>query len=144
VLNQANTSVVYFVYPETAGIRLEEMDTIFGDASTAMPTPTAPAEAGSLMGVNSPVPAMDLRRGIQGAGPGNGLGPSNAIPGLDIDPPNVNILNGKPQYSADEESGEGVGGWISRMVNRNRSDGGSVRRGRSANGKYRSLDQEEG
>lgn len=146
MLNQANTSVVYFVYPETAGVRLEEMDAIFGDATTTMPTPTtARAESGSLLGVSSPVPSMDLRRGIQGAGQnyGNGLGPSNAIPGLDIDPPHVNIVHGKPQYTADPESGEGGGGWISRMVNRNRGDGGSVRSGRNGNGKYKPLDQEE-
>lgn len=121
------------------------MDTLFGDATTAMPTPVARAEEGSLMGVSSPVPSMDLRRGIQGAGPsyGNGLGPANAIPGLDIDPPHVSIVNGKPQYADDEEAGEGVGGWISRMVNRTRE--GSMRSGKSGsgNGKYKPLDQDE-
>ena len=124
------------------------MDALFGDATTAMPTPVARPEEGSLMGVNSPVPSMDLRRGIQGAAPtwaGN-LGPANAIPGLDIDPPHVSIVNGKPQYTEDEESGEGVGGWISRMVNRTRES--SVRSGRSGggngNGKYKPLDQDEG
>jgi hypothetical protein len=148
ISSSTNASSVYFIYPETAGIRLEDMDVLFGDATTAMPTPIARAEEGSLMGVSSPVPSMDLRRGIQGAGPSyaNGLGPANAIPGLDIDPPHVSIVNGKPQYAEDEESGEGVGGWISRMVNRTRGDGGSVRSGRSGksgNGKYKPLDQEE-
>jgi hypothetical protein len=112
------------------------MDTLFGDATTTMPTPATRTETGPLMGVNSPVPSMDLRRGIQGEP--NGLGPSNAIPGLDIDPPHVDIKNGKPQYAVDEESGEGVGGWISRMVNRNRGDGGSVK-----SGKYKPLDQDD-
>jgi len=139
--------VVYFIYPETAGIRLEDMDALFGDATTAMPTPATRAETGSLMGAKSPVPSMDLRRGIQGAGPsnGNGIGPSNAIPGLDIDPPHVSIVNGKPQYAVEEDSNEGVGGWISRMVNRTKNgDGGSVRSGRSGrSASYRPLDQEE-
>ena len=105
-----------------------------------MPTPIARADEGALIGVNSPVPSMDLRRGIQGAG---NLGPANAIPGLDIDPPHVSIVNGKPQYAEDEGSGEGVGGWISRMVNRTRGDAGSVSSGRSGNGKYKPLDQDE-
>ena len=30
-------SVVYFVYPETCGVRLEDMDSLFGDASTHFP-----------------------------------------------------------------------------------------------------------
>jgi hypothetical protein len=87
------------------------MDTLFGDATTAMPTPNARAETGSLMGASSPVPSMDLRRGIQGGGLSD-FGPSSAIPGLDIDPPHVSIKNGKPQYGEDDESTEGVGGWI--------------------------------
>ncbi|KAH7370752.1 hypothetical protein BKA65DRAFT_522361 [Rhexocercosporidium sp. MPI-PUGE-AT-0058] len=134
--------VVYFIYPETAGIRLEDMDVLFGDATTAMPTPQTRAEAGSLMGVNSPVPSMDLRRGIHGSGP-PGLGASNAIPGLDIDPPHVNIKNGKPQYADDNDStNEGVGGWISRMVKRN-GEGSS--RSSVKSGKYKPLnDNEEG
>jgi hypothetical protein len=121
------------------------MDMLFGDATTTMPTPTARAETGSLMGVSSPVPSMDLRRGVQGVGPsyGNGLGPANAIPGLDIDPPHVSIVNGKPQYAEEEGNGEGVGGWISRMVNRAKGESGSVRSGRSDNSKYKPLDQDE-
>ena len=132
-----NVFAVYFIYPETAGIRLEDMDVLFGDATTAMPTPATRAETGSLMGISSPVPSMDLRRGIHGSGGPNGLGPSNAIPGLDIDPPHVSIKNGKPQYAGDEESGEGVGGWISRMVTRGK-DEGSIK-----SGKYKPLDQED-
>lgn len=141
--------VVYFIYPETAGIRLEDMDILFGDATTAMPTPQTRAETGSLMGLGSPSGSVDLRRGIIGSTPQTqpGLGPSNAIPGLDIDPPHVSIVNGKPQYAADGENGdgEGVGGWISRMVSRTRTDGeGSIRSGKSGrNGNYKPLDQEE-
>lgn len=138
---------VYFIYPETAGIRLEDMDTLFGDATTAMPTPATRAETGSLLGVNSPVPSMDLR-GVVNATPrfANSLGPAGAIPGLDIDPPHVSIVNGKPQYAEDEEGGEGVGGWISRMVNRNKdgASSSSVRSGKSGGtGKYKALDQDE-
>jgi len=120
------------------------MDALFGDATTAMPTPATRAETGSLMGVSSPVPSMDLR----GATPRyiNSLGPSSAIPGLDIDPPHVSIVNGKPQYAEDEEAGEGVGGWISRMVSRTRdgASSSSVRSGKSGGtGKYKALDQDE-
>lgn len=134
--------IVYFIYPETAGVRLEDMDALFGDATTAMPTPNTRAETGSLLGVNSPVPSMDLRRGIQSGSLGNGIGPSSAIPGLDIDPPHVSIRNGKPQYAASMNDdgtprSEGVGGWISRMVTRN-GDGDSVK-----SGSYKPLDQED-
>lgn len=113
------------------------MDTLFGDATTAMPTPATRAETGSLMG-GSPVPSMDLRRGIVGQMNGGGLGPSNAIPGLDIDPPHVNIKNGKPQYGDEDSTSEGVGGWISRMVNKNKGEEGSIK-----SGKYKPLDQDD-
>lgn len=114
------------------------MDALFGDATTAMPTPTTRAETGSLMGVSSPVPSMDLRRGIHGD-PINDFGPSSAIPGLDIDPPHVSIVNGKPQYAEDNEStSEGVGGWISRIVKKGKGDGDSVK-----SSQYKAVDQEE-
>jgi hypothetical protein len=61
-----------------------------------------------------------------------------AIPGLDIDPPHVDIRDGVPRYSADNGNGEGVGGWISRMV----TGGGSSSK-RGANSKYKPLDQDE-
>jgi hypothetical protein len=115
------------------------MDALFGDATTAMPTPASRAETGTLLG--SPVPSIDLR-----GGPMGDLGPSSAIPGLDIDPPHVSIVNGKPQYAEDEETGEGVGGWISRMVNKAKdgASGSSVRSGRSGGtGKYKALDQDD-
>ncbi|KAI1006933.1 hypothetical protein K3495_g1286 [Podosphaera aphanis] len=128
---------VYFIYPETAGIRLEDMGSIFGDATT-MNTPAQYAETGSLLGASSPVPSMDLRRGLYSGGTPR-FGPSSAIPGLDIDPPHVNIQNGKPQYAEDNENNtEGVGGWISRMVGRGE---GSIRSSKSW--KYNTLEQED-
>ena len=119
------------------------MDVLFGDATTAMPTPAVRAENTSLIGgLSSPVPSMDLRRGIQSSGGPSGLGPSSAIPGLDIDPPHVSIVNGKPQYAdsvANSEAGEGVGGWISRMVNRTKGeDESSIK-----SGQYKALDQDD-
>src|SRR5579862_9484430 len=100
---------VYFTYPETCGVRLEDMDAIFGDASAALPTPATGAERTSLVGgrVLSPVPSLDIRRGPPGR-------PLAGFPGLDIDPPFVSVENGKPQLSK-KSSSEGVGGWITRM-----------------------------
>lgn len=109
------------------------MDMLFGDSTTVLTTPQTRAETGSLMGASSPVPSMDLR----GRQMPPGVGPANAIPGFDIDPPHVSIKDGKPQYSADEENGEGVGGWISRMVKRGKGDNGSVK-----GGDYRRVGQD--
>lgn len=129
--------LVYFIYPETCGIRLEDMDALFGDSTTALVTSVAGGETGSLMGGNSPEPPMDFRRGIFGQNR-NGITPSSAIPGLNIDPPPVSIKNGRPQYTGVVENGEGLGGWISRMVHRSKGDGES-----GQNGRYRPLDQED-
>lgn len=110
------------------------MDVLFGDATTAMPTPATEAERGSLLGAGSPVPSLDIRR------PHGQFGAESAIPGLDIDPPsfdgpshgnNNNFKSGTPGR------GEGFGGWISKMVRRTRS-GSSV--GQS---QYRQLGQGE-
>ena len=133
----ANSNVVYFVYPETANVRLEDMDQLFGDATTAMPTPAQHAEVEALMSASrSPVPSLDIRRGR----PGN-FTADHAIPGLDIDPP-----DGAENRKSDTANGgtqpqsEGIGGWISRMVNRGKSnDEGS--NGRT--GAYRRLDQDD-
>ncbi|KAI9807530.1 MAG: hypothetical protein M1825_005470 [Sarcosagium campestre] len=126
--------LVYFLYPETAGVRLEDMDEIFGDATTAMPTPATIAERSSLRGFGSPVPSLDMRR--QGA--------NQAIPGLDIDPPHVAIENGKPQLGGDDGASqrEGVGGWISRMVKNNKGDSNNKGSGGSG-GRYRRLGDSE-
>lgn len=124
--------IVYFIYPETSGVRLEDMDSIFGDASTAMGTPATmgtPAmgpQSGALVRSGSPVPSLDIRgRPL--------LGPSNNFPGLDIDPPHVPIVDGKPQLGSQSERDGGIAGWISRVVSRTRSPGSaSTRSGRYA------------
>ncbi|KAI9831249.1 MAG: hypothetical protein M1819_005177 [Sarea resinae] len=126
--------VVYFIYPETSGVRLEDMNALFGDATTTMTTPATHPERESLVGIGSPVPSLDIRRGAPAP-----IGPESAIPGLDIDPPAVNVENGKPQLSRrkDESSrGEGIGGWISRMVKRGKGSGDD------RDGDYRRLDQD--
>lgn len=114
------------------------MNALFGDATTAMPTPQAQAaEHDSLMGVGSPS-SIDIRRGGE---PGQ-FSASDAIPGLDIDPPHVEIgPDGKPVESSRGRSneGEGLGGWIGRMVSRSR--GG--RRDSSSQGKYAKVGQDE-
>ena len=109
---------MYFLYPETANVRLEDMDLLFGDATTAMPTPAQHAEVESLMsGARSPVPSLDIRRGT-------GFTADNAIPGLDINPPTDPTENGKSQAPSEPAAKDGgVGSWISRMVQRTRGEG---------------------
>jgi hypothetical protein len=123
-------TTVYFLYPETANVRLEDMDTLFGDATTAMPTPATQAERGSLMGFGSP-DSMDIRRNAFQPG---AFSADAAIPGLDIDPPNIEYdENGKPRYDRgrrrESEGGEGLGSWIGRMVSRTRQDNRGESRG---------------
>ncbi|KAK5462420.1 Ribulose bisphosphate carboxylase large chain [Exophiala xenobiotica] len=111
--------LVYFVYPETANVRLEDMNALFGDATTTMPTPVSRAERGSLMGVGSPS-SIDIRQGADGPG---ALSANHAIPGLDIDPPDIDLdANGQPRGRSD--STQGLGNWIGRMVSRSRSSRG--------------------
>ncbi|KAK5058682.1 hypothetical protein LTR84_010946 [Exophiala bonariae] len=123
--------LVYFVYPETANVRLEDMNALFGDATTAMPTPATQAEQGPLMGIGSPS-SIDIR----GGSPRPGMfSADSAIPGLDIDPPDVQLdSNGRPRGR--DENNEGLGGWIGRMVSRTRQDS----RGR---GQYGKIGQDE-
>ena len=104
--------LVWFIYPETANVRLEDMNSLFGDATTAAPTPQTLAEAESLFSGNrSPVPSFQL-----------GGQDDSAIPDIEIDPPAVEIQNGKPLLGKDEEQGEGVGGWISNLVKRGKGE----------------------
>ncbi|OAL33112.1 hypothetical protein AYO20_07594 [Fonsecaea nubica] len=124
--------LVYFVYPETANVRLEDMNALFGDATTAMPTPSTQAERGSLMGVGSPS-SIDIRHG----GPQPGVFSADAaIPGLDIDPPDIQLdANGRPRGRS-QSNQEGLGGWIGRMVSRTRQDNGG-------RGQYGKIGQDE-
>jgi hypothetical protein len=109
------------------------MNALFGDATTAMPTPATLAEAESLFS-RSPVPSIDLQRNRTGPGA------DSAIPGLDIDPPAVEVEDGKPMLSKDTESQkEGVGGWISNLVKRTK-DGDN---GEGGSGKYKRVGQDE-
>ena len=132
---------MYFIYPETANVRLEDMNALFGDATTAMPTPATQAERGSLMGYGSPN-SIDIRRGTPTPGV---FGANDAIPGLDIDPPNLDMDGKSPPDGTrgrrrGDSTNEGLGGWITRMVSRTRkgSRGGEA-------GSYRRVeDQEEG
>jgi hypothetical protein len=120
------TSAVYFIYPETANIRLEDMNSLFGDATTVMPTPQTLAEAESLFsghGRGSPEP-LDIRSG-------------GAIPGLDIDPPDLD--DPKSLSKVEGETSEGIGGWISNMVKRTKGNG----EGDSSSGKYKRVGQDE-
>ncbi|KAJ5470851.1 Mitochondrial substrate/solute carrier [Penicillium desertorum] len=129
--------LVYFLYPETSGVRLEDMNDLFGDASTAMPTPATQGERGSLMGAGSPVPSLDLRRQY------GQFGAESSIPGLDIDPPTSSHEGSSKRGRSDSHQGsargEGIGGWISNMVNRNR--GGAPG---ATSSQYRRLEQGEG
>lgn len=122
------------------------MNALFGDATTAMPTPATQAERGSLMGYGSPA-SIDIRRGTPTPGV---FGASDAIPGLDIDPPDIGVSDSKPPGGSVNDRGrrrgesqasasEGVGGWISRMVSRTR--GGRDNQG--ASGSYRQVGQDE-
>lgn len=111
---------MYFLYPETSGVRLEDMDSIFGDATTTAPTPATQAERDSLFGVGSPVPSLDIRRGGGVGGPTSAL---SGFPGLDVDPPPVSVVDGKVQSShgpSGSRGGSGLAGWISSMIQRGR------------------------
>lgn len=138
----SNHPLVYFLYPETANVRLEEMDQLFGDATTAMPTPAQHAEVESLMSMRSPVPSLDIRRG----GPGQ-FSADSAIPGLDINPPvdgegQENGKGGDDGGSGGQRS-EGIGGWISRLARRGSGKDGGGKGAGGGEGAYRRLGQDE-
>jgi len=94
------------------------MNALFGDATTAMATPVSRA-ADSIRGES----VDSLRIGEHGA--------DMAVPGLDIEPPSVTIKDGRPILSRQNSDAssimstireEGLGGWISNMVQRNGKD----------------------
>ena len=136
------------MYPETCGVRLEDMDSLFGDASTAAGTPGLRSESEAFR-AGSPIPSLDLR-GRVGSGAGVGGAPSDAgIPPLDIDPPFVNMVDGRPQYrsspqaqarfrSDSRDSRGRVGEWLTRMVGQARGASSSPGRAR-----YAPVDQQQ-
>ncbi|WPH00948.1 Hypothetical protein R9X50_00378200 [Acrodontium crateriforme] len=121
--------VVWFIYPETANIRLEDMNSLFGDATTAAPTPQTLAEVESLFSGNrSPVPSFRL--GEQ----------DESVPDIDLQPPEVPIENGKAHLSQDADGyKEGVAGWISNLVKRGKGDDASG----SGGGQYKRVGQDD-
>lgn len=128
--------LVYFIYPETCGVRLEDMNRLFNDAGPSeMPTPqTNRGEIGSLIRNGSPIPSMDLC----GGSPARYLEGDNDS-NSNVDPPYVNIRNGRPRYSK-KGSGDTTPSIMSRMA-------GIFRVDRSTNGSmdggYRPVGQQE-
>jgi len=118
--------VVYFIYPETANVRLEDMNSLFGDATTIAPTPETLAEAASLFsGHRSPIGSLQLDD------------PSEPIPDIDLQPPDVEVQDGKPIIR--ENQSEGIGGWISNVVKRAKGEDASE----GGSGKYRRVADED-
>lgn len=126
---------VYFLYPETCGVRLEDMDVLFGDATRALGTPAGStpnlhAESDPLVGSTSPIPPLDIRSRRSPMR----FGAGSALPGLPIDPP-VDSVDHKPGTSSRQQGG-GVGGWLSRIIGR-RSESSS------SGGRYAPIDQRD-
>ncbi|KAH6642455.1 hypothetical protein C7974DRAFT_420744 [Boeremia exigua] len=121
----ASFVIVYFIYPETANVRLEDMNSLFGDATTQAATEQQRAEVESLMS------GSGRGRGSERGGPQ--LAAEAAIPGLDIEPPDLKNGRSPPK----SENGDGVGGWISNIVNRGKGDNDG------AGGKYKRVGQDE-
>lgn len=96
------------------------MDSLFGDASTTMGTPSIRgAETGSLM-PGSPI------------GSGRGV-PSGGIPGLSLDDD-----DNKSQIQTSGGEDRSVGGWLSRVVGRRGSQGSG-----SGSGRYAPIGQND-
>ena len=113
------------------------MNSIFGDATTIAPTPETLAEAESLFSGNrSPVPSFRLNGGDREAQQ------DANIPDMDLQPPEVEVRDGKAILSKDGGDDEGVGGWISGVVKRVKGEGeGKSQEGGS--GRYRRVGQED-
>ena len=106
------------------------MDILFGDADTVVGTPSLRDETGSLLRPGSPG-EVDYRGRPH-------FGSSSAIPGLPIDPPDLDEDDdGKTLTGREELQDQGIGGWISRMVGRAR--GNDRPNGRDA--RYSALQQ---
>lgn len=84
------------------------------------------------MGVGSPS-SIDIRQGAPQPGV---FSADAAIPGLDIDPPDIQLdENGKPRGRSGSTQ-DGIGGWIGRMVSRTRQES-------SSRGQYGKIQQDE-
>ncbi|KAF2741945.1 hypothetical protein M011DRAFT_522491 [Sporormia fimetaria CBS 119925] len=121
----ASFVIVYFVYPETANVRLEDMNSVFGDGTSVAPTPETLAEAESLFSGNRSPQA-------------GRLGPESAIPNLDINPPD-SVGEDAGSTSKGRDGGEGVGGWISNIVKKTKGNG----EGDSSSGRYQRVGQDD-
>lgn len=95
------------------------MNSLFGDASTVMGTPSIQADNESLMRAGSP-------------------GPSRDLPPLNLD---AGDMDDDPKSQIQTSGGEdrSVGGWLSRVVTRGRSP--SISSGRQ--GRYAPLGQQD-
>ncbi|CAG9979396.1 unnamed protein product, partial [Clonostachys byssicola] len=115
--------IVYFIYPETCGVRLEDMNSLFGDATTVGTPSIHGTETGSLMRPGSPI------------GSARGIG-SSAIPGLQLDPEmDIDAKSQGPNGEGDDRT---VTGWLSRVVNR-----GGAGSSASGQGRYAPLGQQD-
>ena len=120
---------MWFIYPETANVRLEDMNSLFDDATTAAPTPQTLAEVESLFSGNrSPVPSFRLA---------DDSNQDTQVPDLDIDPPALDVEDGKPIIK--ERPSEGLGGWISNIVKKGKGD----EDGASGSGKYKRINDDD-
>lgn len=103
------------------------MNSLFGDATTAAPTPATLAQAESLFSGNRS-PVSSFRLGDDG----------EQVPDIDLAPPDLDDEDQKPLMSKDSER-EGVGGWISSIAKRGKSEGQNG----SGSGKYQRVGQDE-
>jgi hypothetical protein len=129
------------------------MDLIFGDATTAMPTPATEPERDPLAGYGSPLSpttSFDIHRRRP-------IGPGSALPGLNIDPPlrgmsrdggggDNDISNADSPKQA--RSARGLGAWLSAAFRRGdrRAGGegvGGSRQDDRQGGRYRKIDNAE-
>ena len=101
-------------------MRLEDMNSLFGDATTMAPTPQTLAEAESLFGsANSPNLSFRLN---------NDENQDVSIPNVDLEPPEPS--------DKDQERSEGLGGWISNLV---KKGAGHEASNAGGSGKYRRV-----
>ncbi|KAM3441911.1 hypothetical protein MY4824_001325 [Beauveria thailandica] len=113
--------VISFVV-ETCGVRLEEMDSIFGDASTVHGASSVQDESASLMRAGSPFSGADL-------------------PTLVIDDDDDENVKSQMQTSGGED--RSVGAWLNRVVRGRSESRGSGRSGLSSHGRYTPIGQQD-